>query len=721
MYVPITCHPRRRVLTAGNLASAMALVIAATFLTGCVSIPPESVSARVEADELSAHVHFLTQPALKGRKPKTRGSSLARRYITDRFERYGLVPWGQAKRYTQSFGLGTNVIGVLPGADPNLAEEVVIVAAHYDHLGKTDKGLCLGAALLEIAEHLALMSERPRRSVCFAAFDCEETFTLGAFAFTCRYDCDEARIAGVVNIDMLGRDAFGVLDNHLFMTGTEGFPDLRKQIRASVPEGIALLPLGTEIAGPRGDHIAFETLERPVLFFSCGPHADYHRPSDTPQKLDYACIQESVKVIAGAVEALADSDQPYRRDTSHERDLEELQAVKSCLSQIRQGHGAMGWTEAQAGRLDPVIEQVDHLLGERRYTLQDRLRLLRTAAQPLIPLMLWPDSVGDPNDPNQPALSDFTVFLQTLYTEHRPFFVRAARAMLKDVLSQPTNFLLGRTINRTYVFTDVPDHLIFLEAVEPSEYRLEFLHLTFSVGVRISGPSRVGLQVGCNFLPAMCTGTKDELTDYCLLLCRCNAQDTQAEMWLRVMRHVTGEKPTTYEEALRPRPAKGSWVDERAWILDCVHSRNRKLRYMAIVTLSKVLGSAGEPTLLGVLADPSSTVDDHQAVIRSINADSSAELLAAVARILSDQTEIKCRQQKFYEILTRPGTPFEGYPLLPLTVKSLKAWIDKEGQTPWTMADLAQERLGFATSHRFDKDVAAARQWIEANWPPKSN
>jgi hypothetical protein len=107
--------------------------------------------------------------------------------------------------------------------------------------------------------------------------------------------------------------------------------------------------------------------------------------------------------------------------------------------------------------------------------------------------------------------------------------------------------------------------------------------------------------------------------------------------------------------------------------------------------------------------------------VASLNADSSAEMLIAVAALLSDQTQIKHPQQKSYERLTRPGTPFEGYPLLPLMVKGLKAWIDKEGQTPRTMADLAQEGLQSAARHRFEKDAAAARQWIEANWPPKSN
>lgn len=724
-------HRRGPACASTKLSIALVLLGGVTCLTGCVSIPAENTTEAIGADELTAHVRFLAQPALKGRKPKTHGSGLARRYIRARFEASGLAPWGQAKRFAQSFGLGTNMVGVLPGADPHLAGEVVVVAAHYDHLGKTERGLCLGAAdnasgvaaLLEIAESLALRPERPKRSVCFAAFDCEETLTLGAFAFTCRGDFDESTIAGVVNIDMLGRDGFAVLDHHLFVTGTERFPDLRAQIGAHVPKGLTLLPVGTEIAGLRGDHIAFETLDRPVLFFSCGPHEDYHRPSDTPEKLDYDRIRKSVDVIAGAVAAMADSDVRYRRDLSDDGDVEELKAVRLCLVKIRDGHEAMGWTEAQAKQLDPVIEQVEQLLGRQHYSRQDRLQLLRTAAEPLLPLGIWPDSSTDPNDPNQPAkirLSDSMTVLQTLYTEHRIPFIRAARILVKDLLSQRTGFLLGRAINTTVIVTDVPDHLIFVEDLGPSRYQLEFLYLTLSVGVHINDPARQGVRGNCSVVPTQVEGTREELADYSLLLCR--RQPGHSRMWLAVWRHVMGSTvETAYEAALQARLAEGGWADEKAWIRHCTRSGNLHLRHLALATSPRVLGREAEPILLDILADPSAPVTDRQAVAASLGTDSTTGILLAVADMLSDRTQIKHRQQRYLEILTRPGTPFEGYPLWPLVVDSFKKWIDEHGQTPRTMSDFALERLRAVTQHNFGKDTTAWRQWIEANWARRSN
>ena len=141
---------------------------------GCVSLPADRLSSAIEKQELSDHIHFLAQPALKGRKPKSWESATVRKYLKDRFASYGLVPWAGAKGYEQPFGYGTNVIGVLEGSDPNLADEIVILSAHYDHVGKTKNGVLLGAsdnasgvaALLEIAEQFSLAKQRPKRSIC---------------------------------------------------------------------------------------------------------------------------------------------------------------------------------------------------------------------------------------------------------------------------------------------------------------------------------------------------------------------------------------------------------------------------------------------------------------------------------------------------------------------------------------------------------------------------
>jgi hypothetical protein len=136
-----------------------------------------------------------------------------------------------------------------------------------------------------------------------------------------------------------------------------------------------------------------------------------------------------------------------------------------------------------------------------------------------------------------------------------------------------------------------------------------------------------------------------------------------------------------------------------------------------MASLPRVLGQEAEPLLRRILADPDAAVADRQAAIAAVNEDSSDEALIAIAGTLSDQRLIKRRQQRDYEVLTRPSTPFEGYPLLPLKVAALKKWLEEKGETPRTISDLAQERLRALTKHNFGKDATAWRRWIEANWP----
>ena len=117
-------------------------------LPGCVSIPVSTgkLSPEIEAGGLACDVNFLAQPALNGRKPGTWESGVVRQYIEARFRQCGLVPWPDTDSFEQSFGPGTNVIGVLPGSDPNLADQFIILCAHYDHLGDKHLGACDNAS-----------------------------------------------------------------------------------------------------------------------------------------------------------------------------------------------------------------------------------------------------------------------------------------------------------------------------------------------------------------------------------------------------------------------------------------------------------------------------------------------------------------------------------------------------------------------------------------------
>lgn len=264
------------------------------------------------------HVYYLAQPVMKGRSPNTIGSQRARQYIADRFGEYGLVPWARQDSYELPFDAGTNVVGVLRGSDPQLADRFILVTAHYDHLGIRDGQVYPGAtdnasgvaATLEIARQLSQQDPRPRRSIAFCAFDAEERGMLGAKAFSRRSDFSRRKVAADVNIDMLGHEPTDDEGSVLLELGSHGLPRIKQPLRqAAAREHIKLTPM--VLTNMSSDHAVFNDMKIPYLFFCCGICEGLHQPTDTANKLDYTHIEHDVNVILAAIRTLA--DEPEKR------------------------------------------------------------------------------------------------------------------------------------------------------------------------------------------------------------------------------------------------------------------------------------------------------------------------------------------------------------------------------------------------------------------------
>ena len=195
------------------------------------------LSADIHAHELRAHVYRLASPEFLGRSGA--GAARASRHLADAFRRLGLKP-AFGGSYFQPIPaaegatgfVGRNVAAVLPGADPALKGQWVLLGAHYDHLGKRGGVLYPGAddnatgvaMLLEVAEHFALCGQRPRRTLVFAAFDREEAGLLGSKHFAGRPPLPLAGLKAVLTADMLGRSMANVMDEYVFVLGSECSP-----------------------------------------------------------------------------------------------------------------------------------------------------------------------------------------------------------------------------------------------------------------------------------------------------------------------------------------------------------------------------------------------------------------------------------------------------------------------------------------------------------------
>ena len=215
-----------------------------------------------------------------------------------------------------------NVVGLLPGSDPALAEEVVVLGAHLDHLGTDARGrIACGAddnasgvaAMLEVAQ--ALAEARPRRSVLVCAFSGEEDGLLGSRAF-----CEDPPVAvgamvAMLNLDMIGRGP----DSSAIVLGVDNNKDLGKVLKEAQrleKTGIkkAITNRGQEL-WRRSDHASFHDVGVPVLFFfehvPISENEDYHTWRDVPALLSYPKIGNTARLAFNTAWLLAqDDDRP---------------------------------------------------------------------------------------------------------------------------------------------------------------------------------------------------------------------------------------------------------------------------------------------------------------------------------------------------------------------------------------------------------------------------
>lgn len=209
----------------------------------------------------------------------------------------------------------SNVIAVLPGAGP-MAEETVVVGAHYDHFGlgkvgpsgdKTaaiyhgaDDNASGVAVLLELARRLAQRPRqpapsRPARQVVFVAFSGEESGLLGSSYYVSHPVAPLAHTVAMLNLDMVGR----LRDNKLYVRGSftaSGWAEWIEKLNAR--HGFALALRGERFGS--SDQLAFYAKKVPILHLFTGRHEDYHQPTDTFEKLNLPGMRR----IAGLAEDL---------------------------------------------------------------------------------------------------------------------------------------------------------------------------------------------------------------------------------------------------------------------------------------------------------------------------------------------------------------------------------------------------------------------------------
>jgi hypothetical protein len=216
-------------------------------------------------------------------------------------------------------GQTANVVGILPGRDPALREEAIVIGAHYDHLGLGGEGSlapdAVGtvhpgaddnasgvAAVLGLARAFAQAGGAPRTLV-FVAFAGEEMGLLGSAHYVAHPAHPLTRTVLMLNLDMVGR----MRDRTLYVGGVDSGEGLRALVQAQA--GSLTLSLRGDPFGP-SDHASFYAAGRPVVFLFTGAHADYHRPGDTADRIDADGLAEVAAFAARLVDAVAGAATP---------------------------------------------------------------------------------------------------------------------------------------------------------------------------------------------------------------------------------------------------------------------------------------------------------------------------------------------------------------------------------------------------------------------------
>ena len=320
------------------------------FLIGCSSTSsnfldfqgPKKTQSDTTIEDFKSRVGYLASDKLGGRSAGSKGDILARDYMVDLFEKSSSSVTIQefeviTNRRTQETAITYNVIGVLPGNDPELKDEFVIVGGHYDTTPNPPKARRLffdninngaddnasgTAMVLELFEKYASTNSH-KRTLVFILFGGEELGLLGSKHYAENPTINLDKVQLMVNLDMIGRlDE----DKNVYLGGVPTAYGLDKAIKPFIESSKLNVTSyqhtasGVRSLFSRSDHYNFYKKDVPSLFFFTGIHKDYHTPRDEANLVNY----EGLKLISDLAEKVIDNA-ANRNDRFEFRELPKLE------------------------------------------------------------------------------------------------------------------------------------------------------------------------------------------------------------------------------------------------------------------------------------------------------------------------------------------------------------------------------------------------------------
>lgn len=291
----------------------------------------------IKSEELKKNLYVIAADDMEGRDTGSPGQKRAADYIINYYKKINVNPPAAVSSYLQTvpaafmneqsrgkkFDDSANILAFIKGSEK--PDEVIVISAHYDHIGMRDGKVYNGAdddgsgtvAVMEIAEAFQQAVKEghpPKRSVLFLHVTGEEHGLFGSGYYADNPVFPLANTVVDLNIDMIGRDdAANRGKQYVYVIGSEMLSSELKVINEAANKKTQNLELNYKYDDPndkdrlyyRSDHYNFAKKGIPVAFYFDGIHEDYHRETDTPDKIDYPLLAKRTQLVFATAWELA--------------------------------------------------------------------------------------------------------------------------------------------------------------------------------------------------------------------------------------------------------------------------------------------------------------------------------------------------------------------------------------------------------------------------------
>ncbi|ALJ03707.1 peptidase M28 [Pseudalgibacter alginicilyticus] len=299
----------------------------------------------ITAEELSLHLYAFSSDKHQGRKTGEIGQKLAAEFLKSYYQNEGInSPLGDSIYYQvipksffpKNIESSENVLAYIKGTEK--PDEIIIISAHLDHLGLTNEGqIYYGAdddgsgtvAIMEIAQAFKQAKTEgygPKRSILFLHLTAEELGKLGSDYYTQNPIFPLKNTVANLNIDMIGRvDRIHKENkNYMYLIGSDRLSKELHYLSEKINNTTTNINLDyryNELDDEnnyysRSDHYNFAKHGIPVIFYFNGEHKDYHRETDTPDKIDYELLKKRTKLIFATAWQIANQENRIKVDKS---------------------------------------------------------------------------------------------------------------------------------------------------------------------------------------------------------------------------------------------------------------------------------------------------------------------------------------------------------------------------------------------------------------------